>query len=580
MKQTAALLLSLIMVFFFAACGGGSGSSDGGSGTGTLSLNVTDAPALPGIKAVYIQVVGLRVHKSGSGWIEVEDFNETEPFNLLELQNGKFKALGDLLLPAGHYTQLRFMLRENVGHDHNPGCYVVFDDDSNTSIDLPSAEQSGYKGIGEFDISADAKVEVTADFNILKGLHKTGNGRWILKPTIRLVVNELSGEINGTIANVADFGDHLMVHAYRHGSYSFHETVPDENGTRFSNALTSAEVNMTDGGFVLSCLAEGKYDLAIAEYDEDGNYTDILGIREDVEVEKGKTTTIQIDTAAISPSEGTGTISLRLSDAPFLGRNVKGVYIKINDILYHHNGRWVSAPDFNGTESINLLTLQNGKSIHLSDIVLPAGHYTQIRFRLDPTEGDGKSRHNPGCHILFDDNSTQPLFVPGGAQSGYKAVGEFNVTVDSKVEVTADFDVHKSIVKAGHSGKYILKPTIRLVVNELSGEINGTVRDWQDYNASKDALVVFAYKENGFESDETEPDENGTRFVHAVGAGDVNMTSGTYTVAYLAEGTYDLAVAEYIDGSYSRLLGLREGVPVRKNGVSTVDLNTSSLSLP
>ncbi len=89
-----------------------------------------------------------------------------------------------------------------------------------------------------------------------------------------------------------------------------------------------------------------------------------------------------------------------------------------------------------------------------------------------------------------------PLFVPSGAQSGYKGKGEFDITADAKIAVTADFDVHKSIVVAGKSGKYLLKPVIRLVVTELSGTINGTVVDVADYNTTTDSLVVYTY-ENG-----------------------------------------------------------------------------------
>jgi hypothetical protein len=53
-------------------------------------------------------------------------------------------------------------------------------------------------------------------------------------------------------------------------------------------------------------------------------------------------------------------------------------------------------------------------------------YYTQIRFMLDiPEEGSHKA--NPGCYVKFADNSTEPLFVPSGGETGYKAVGEFTV---------------------------------------------------------------------------------------------------------------------------------------------------------
>ena len=76
----------------------------------------------------------------------------------------------------------------------------------------------------------------------------------------------------------------------------------------------------------------------------------------------------------------------------------------------------------------------------------------------------GSHKTNPGCYIEFADNSTEPLFVPSGGETGYKAVGQFEVPVNGTVEVTADFDVREAVVVAG--SRYILKPTIKLIVND------------------------------------------------------------------------------------------------------------------
>jgi hypothetical protein len=78
----------------------------------------------------------------------------------------------------------------------------------------------------------------------------------------------------------------------------------------------------------------------------------------------------------------------------------------------------------------------------------------------------GSSPANPGCYIEFADNSTEPLFVPSGNETGYKAIGQFEVNVNGAVEVTADFDVSEAVVVAGSS--CILKPTIKLIVNDQS----------------------------------------------------------------------------------------------------------------
>jgi hypothetical protein len=161
---------------------------------------------------------------------------------------------------------------------------------------------------------------------------------------------------------------------------------------------------------------------------------------------------------------GTGTLKLYLSDAPLDAENVTGVYITINEIQYHPNGQWVTCEEFEGPKTYNLLELTGGDSALLGELILPAGNYTQIRFMLDIPE-KGSHPTNPGCYIEFADNSTEPLFVPSGGEKGYKAIGQFEVTANETVEVTADFDVAKPGAVQLAGSRYILNPTIKLIVN-------------------------------------------------------------------------------------------------------------------
>ena len=160
---------------------------------------------------------------------------------------------------------------------------------------------------------------------------------------------------------------------------------------------------------------------------------------------------------------GTGTLKLYLSDAPMDAENVTGVYITIEEIQCHRDSRWITCEEFEGHKVYNLLELTGGNCALLGEFTLPAGKYTQIRFMLDIPE-KGSRPTSPGCYIKFADNSTEPLFVPSGGETGYKAIGQFEVPVNGSVDVTADFDVRKAVVVAGSS--YNLKPTIKLIVND------------------------------------------------------------------------------------------------------------------
>jgi hypothetical protein len=161
---------------------------------------------------------------------------------------------------------------------------------------------------------------------------------------------------------------------------------------------------------------------------------------------------------------GTGTLKLYLSDAPLDAENVTGVYITINEIQYHLDGQWITCEEFVGPQTYNLLELTGGNSAFLGNFTLPAGNYTQIRFMLDIPE-KGSHPTNPGCYIEFADTSTEPLFVPSGGETGYKAIGQFEVTANETVEVTADFDVAKPGAVHLAGSRYILNPTIKLIVN-------------------------------------------------------------------------------------------------------------------
>ena len=274
-------------------------------------------------------------------------------------------------------------------------------------------------------------------------------------------------------------------------------------------------------------------------------------------------------------STPTGTLSLSMTDAPpQLGEGVEEVNIAVIGIEYNYEGTWTNADDFE-PQTFNLLDLRDGKSLHLGDMVLPAGHYQEIRFKLAAPTKDSEVKSNPDCNITYADGSSVPLFVPSGGQSGYKGKGAFDITADAKIAVTADFDLYKSIVVTGKSTnntKYILKPVIRLVVTELSGTINGTVVDVADYS---DSLVVYSYRSGEYDEEIEINEVDGIYFPNSVSAGDVNMSDGNFTLAFLGEGNYSLITAHYIGDAFNGVVDQEDNVEVFKGQATLVDINTS-----
>lgn len=269
-----------------------------------------------------------------------------------------------------------------------------------------------------------------------------------------------------------------------------------------------------------------------------------------------------------------GTINLSITDAPIDTDGISGVFITVSGVHYHTSENdWQVFEDFEGPMNFNLLDLQRGNSELLGSFELEAGTYTQLRFMLDaPVFGMGP-QSTPGCYLEFEDGSTENLFVPSGSQTGYKAVGQFTVPSNGEVDVTADFDVRKSVVKAGASGMYLLKPTIRLIVDNQAGQIAGGVSHIPD----EKGIVIYAYEEGTYEASEAdEPAAEEPRFPNAV-TSDMVDGEGAYHLAYLAPGTYDLVVVATTEGEFDEVLGIVEDILVESNKTTSVQIDIEEL---
>lgn len=264
-------------------------------------------------------------------------------------------------------------------------------------------------------------------------------------------------------------------------------------------------------------------------------------------------------------SEETGTVRLSLTDAPIAdAKDVEGVFITITSIEYNLNDEWVEDAGFEGPQEFNLLDLTGGEVALLSQTVIASGEVSQIRFMMDVQKEGSAGKTNPGAYILFDPDSDadgiddgdvkRELFVPSGGQTGYKAVGSFTIPKNGEVEITADFDVRKSVVKRGSKDEYILKPTIRLIVNNQAGTIAG---DFAVATGTFDAYTVFVYDDDTYTAgeavlEEGDDPETFIPFENAISSASVDTTDGTYILPFLASGTYDLVIAGVgEDGSYT-----------------------------
>lgn len=298
LKMWSVVLLSLMM---FTACNDDdekvAADKPDYEGQGQANIYITDAPVDDAnISTVVISIVGVEVN-GPDGWKTVKEFEEAVKIDLLSYQNGEAYLLTEEIIEAGVYTEVRLKLNiqeEIDGELQNPGCYIEFKDGTKEPLFVPSGGQSGYKAKGEFALPTDGVVAITLDFDVRKAIVKTGNERYILKPTIRLVANEEAGVIEGEFAE-ADTYEKVIVYAYADGEFKESEMdAPVEGEVRFANAVSSSVVG-ENGEFTLAFMNAGTYDLYLVYHDENGEFLNLIGSYEDVSVEAGAKVSLQLD---------------------------------------------------------------------------------------------------------------------------------------------------------------------------------------------------------------------------------------------------------------------------------------------
>lgn len=160
--------------------------NDKNNGSARLTFRLTDAPAA--FDKVNVDIIAAEAIVNDST-INL-DVN-AGIYNLLDYVNGKDTLIVDQEIPAGKLSQIRLILGDNNS--------VVI---SSKSYDLktPSAQQSGLKLNVHDEFLHGVAYEYIIDFDAARSIVQTGNGKFILKPVLKVFTKSVSGAVMGVVS--------------------------------------------------------------------------------------------------------------------------------------------------------------------------------------------------------------------------------------------------------------------------------------------------------------------------------------------------------------------------------------------
>jgi hypothetical protein len=239
------------------------------------------------------------------------------------------------------------------------------------------------------------------------------------------------------------------------------------------------------------------------------------------------------------------------------------VFVTVERVRVHRSasaadrdGGW-SEIVLNPPQRVDLLTLTNGTLLPLGQVQLPAGTYTQMRLVLGDTAPQGSLAGTLPNSIKPNGGTEVELTTPSGQQSGLKMNIHIDVPEDKVADFAIDFDACKSFVRAGKSGKILLKPV--LTVLPIVSDVGQRIIGWVDPSMLVLPGTNVSVQQGGEVKRATPP----------------HPTTGLFVLYPVPEGAYDLIVT-----SAGRANAVVTGVPVSNTAATNVGSQSVRINTP
>jgi hypothetical protein len=260
-----ALLLAAVMLAQLSGCSGGSGGS---AKSGTLQVGLIDKQS-DAFQQVVVAIREVRLVPTGKEGAQDNDpglpvlvsYSTPHVVDILTLHFQQ-EILGTVTIPAGSYSQVRLILEPNPsGQGQDPVNYLTLKTAQAIKVPLttPSAQQSGLKILGQFEVKEGIINAILLDFDPNTAIVARGNGAYNLKPTgIRIVQpsSPLSsfGTLTGTVVSTTKDWSSATVTVVPQNSVN-----PVAGGTIFSNLSSHLSGRQSWEGDFSSFVPAGIY---------------------------------------------------------------------------------------------------------------------------------------------------------------------------------------------------------------------------------------------------------------------------------------------------------------------------------